>query len=352
MNWKDILLQYYKPAFFAFGLAFLLILLALKIFPKFGLMDRPEKYGLTRAPIPYYGGLAIFLAFIVSVFLFVPMTRELWGLILGAVLIVFVGFFDDLIGLSPWVRLFVQFLACVLLVIGGVGILSINFPFIGVIEFDSPVVFGVMILSVLFTIFWVVAITNTMNFVDGISGLSSGVAFVAGLTLFFLSIHPNLHENPSSQIPVAILSLIIAMVALGFLIFDFPKAKILMGDTGSTFLGFVLASLAIFSGGKVATAFLVLGIPILDMLWVVVRRMIGGQKFWKGDKKHMHHRLLEAGLSEKSIVVIYLLITAFFGFSAVMLVSSKQKFFMITALVLLMVLLASALVFLPNKEKK
>lgn len=344
--------MYYKPAFIAFGFAFLLILLALKVFPKFGFLDRPQKYGLTRAPIPYYGGLAIFLAFMISVFLFVPMTRELWGLILGAVLIVFVGFFDDLLGLSPWVRLFVQFLACVLLIIGGVGILSINFPFIGVIEFDSPVVFGVMILSALFTILWVTAITNTMNFVDGISGLSSGVAGIAGLTLFFLSIHPDLHANPSSQIPVAILSLIVAMVSLGFLIFDFPKAKILMGDTGSTFLGFVIATLAIFSGGKVATAFLVLGIPILDMLWVVARRILSGQKFWKGDNKHMHHRLLEAGLSEKSIVVIYLLITAFFGFSAVMMVNSKQKLFMITALVLLMVLLAGALVFLPNKEKK
>jgi UDP-N-acetylmuramyl pentapeptide phosphotransferase/UDP-N-acetylglucosamine-1-phosphate transferase len=125
-----------------------------------------------------------------------------------------------------------------------------------------------------------------------------------------------------------------------------------MGDTGSTFLGYVLATLAIFSGGKVATAFLVLGIPILDMLWVILRRIFSGRAFWKGDLKHLHHRLMDLGVSACGVVIIYLVISAIFGFSAVSLASGQQKFFMLTALVVLMLLLAFALVFLPAKKKR
>jgi UDP-N-acetylmuramyl pentapeptide phosphotransferase/UDP-N-acetylglucosamine-1-phosphate transferase len=150
---------------------------------------------------------------------------------------------------------------------------------------------------------------------------------------------------------VATIALILAMVALGFMLFDFPKPKILMGDSGSTFFGFVLATLAIFSGGKVATAFLVLGIPILDMVWVVFRRMKEGKKFWQGDLKHLHHRLLGFGLSERKVVLIYYLIAAIFGSSAVLLVSSSQKFFMMIGLIVLMVILAFYAVFGENGRK-
>jgi len=265
-------------------------------------------------------------------------------------MVALLGFFDDLLSLSPFLRLFVQFLAALVLVFYGIGILSINLPFLGIIEFTGLVYEGVFVLSALFTIIWVMAILNTMNFVDGISGLGSGVSFVAGLTIFFLSINPALHTDLSSQVPVAMLGLIVSMVSLAFLMFDFPKPKILMGDTGSTFLGFVVATLAIFSGGKVATAFLVLGIPILDMVWVVLRRISSGKKFWKGDRKHLHHRLLDVGFNERKIVLMYLSITAFFGVSAVMLVSSQQKFFMLIALAILMLVLALSLVFLPRKN--
>lgn len=352
MNFEAISLEYFRPAIFSFFVTVILVLIALKFFPKLRLIDRPEKYGLTRKPIPYYGGLMIYLAFLITVLLFVPLTHQVIGLLLGATLIMVVGFFDDLLGLNPFIRLFVQFLAALVLVFTGIGILSINLPFIGVLDFSQPVLAGFMIASAIFTVLWVMTIVNVMNFVDGISGLSSGVAFVAGLTMFFLSIHPNLHQDPGSQVGVATISLILAMTGLGFLIFDFPRPKILMGDTGSTFLGFIIATLAIFSGGKVATAFLVLGIPILDMVWVVLRRIFSGQKFWKGDLKHLHHRLLEVGFSERVVVAFYLIITAFFGFTAVILVSSQQKFFMIIALLLLMLLLAAALILIPRGKSR
>lgn len=349
MNFLETFAQYYRPALFAFALTVFLVLLALKFFPKLGLMDRPQKYGLSRAPIPYYGGLVIFLSFVICVFFFVPLSKALISLVMGGLLIVFVGFFDDFYSLSPWVRLLVQFLACVLITFGGIGILSINLPFFEVIDFTFWKFKGIFLASAIFTIVWVMSIVNTMNFVDGVSGLSSGVTFIAGLTLFFLSTNPVINENLQTQVSVATISLIVAMIALAFLIFDFPKPKILMGDTGSTFLGFTIAVLAIFSGGKVATAFLVLGLPILDMIWVILRRFFSGQKVWKGDLKHLHHRLLDFGFSAKKVVVLYLLITAVFGFGAVLLVSSQQKFFMILALSVMMLILAFALIFNPKK---
>lgn len=352
MDIKNIFLQFYQPAIFAFGMSLVLILLALRFFPGFGLMDRPHKYGLNRAPIPYFGGLAIYFAFMISVFVFVPLEKHVVGFLIGATMIMLLGFFDDLLSLNPWFRLIVQFFAALILVFAGIGILSINLPFFGVIAFNSPVVGGIMILSALFTVFWVMTILNTMNFVDGVSGLTSGVSFVAGLTIFFLSVNPGLHENPASQVPVATIALILAFTSLAFLIFDFPRPKILMGDTGSTFLGFTLATLAIFSGGKVATAFLVLGIPILDMIWVVIRRIRSGKKFWHGDLMHLHHRLLKIGFSERKVVFSYLALTAVFGLGAVLLVSSQQKFFMIIALGLLMILLAAALVLIPSGKKE
>jgi UDP-GlcNAc:undecaprenyl-phosphate GlcNAc-1-phosphate transferase len=346
----DLLSYWWKPALFSFLLAFFLIFFALRIFPLIGLMDRPERYGLKRKPIPYYGGLIIFIAIIVSVLLYVPMTLSLMGLLIGAFIIMALGFFDDLFSINPFIRLFFQFVACVVLVVFGIGILSINLPFFGTFDFSSPILFGVMILSVLFTIIWVMTILNTMNFVDGVAGISSGVSFIAGLTIFVLSVHPGIHLDPSSQIGVATIALIVSMVSLAFLFFDFPAPKMLMGDTGSTLLGFLIATLAIFSGGKVATAFLVLGIPILDMVWVVLRRIYSGQKFWKGDLKHLHHRLISAGFSERNVVTLYLIITTIFGFLAVSFVSTDQKFFILIGLLLLMSLLAVALLLLPKKK--
>lgn len=350
MNFNAIINQYGYPALLSFSLSVIFVLVALWLFPKIGLMDRPWKYGLKRKPIPYYGGLAIYFAVLISVLVFVPLTSPVVGLLIGGSLIAAVGFFDDYFDLSPLVRLFVQFVATVFLVHFGVGILSINLPFLGAISFDSPVIYGVMIFSAAFTIVWVMTIINMMNFLDGVSGLNSSVAFVAGFTLFLLSVNPDVNVNLAAQSGVAMIALIVSMAALGFLIFDFPAPRLLMGDTGSTFLGFMLAALAIFSGGKVATAFLVLGIPILDMIWVVLRRVFYGQPFWKGDLKHLHHRLLDLGLKPRSVVIIYLIVSAIFGFTAVTLVSSQQKLFMLIGLVVLMVLLASALIFIPKKK--
>lgn len=346
----SIISQYWQPALFAFVGGLVLTWIAVRFFPRWGLKDRPHLYGIDRAPIAYYGGLSIFLAFLLSVFFFVPLTEQLISLLFAATLIMLLGFFDDLLNLPPILRIVGQFIAALILVAAGIGIFSINIPFFGLLDLDNWIVNGIPILSAAFTILWVMVILNTMNFVDGVSGLTSGVSFVAGFTIFLLSINPLLHENPASQAGVAILSLIISMLALAFLIFDFPKPKILMGDSGSTFFGFMLAVLAIFSGGKVATAFLVLGIPILDMVWVILRRFFSGQKIWKGDLKHLHHRLLDLGLSHKKVVLLYLGATAVLGFTSVLSVSSQQKLYIMVGLLAAMLVLALFLV--RNASKK
>lgn len=344
MNFGEIVLQYWPPAFLAFFATFFSVIAAFFLFPRLGLMDRPHLYGLKRKPIPYYGGVILFLVFSLCLFVFVPFSKQVFGFWLGAFLITAIGFLDDKFNVRPLYRLIVQFCAALCLVFAGVGILSINLPFFGVLDLAA------LSLSALFTIVWVMVIVNSMNLVDGISGIGSGVAGVAGLTLFFLSIHPQIHENPISQAPVALMALIFGMMAMAFFIFDFPPAKILMGDTGSTLLGFILAGLAIFSGGKVATVFLVLGLPILDMVWTVIRRTLARKPFWHGDLQHLHHRLLDASLSPETVVVIYVAVTTIFGALAVHFVSNEQKFFMILALLLLMALLVASLVLLPKRK--
>jgi len=329
---------------FVFLLTLLLMFLALRFFPRLNLMDKPHLYGLKRKPIPYYGGLIIFISFVVSVLIFVPLTKTLIGVLLAAFLVCGISFCDDKWNLSPLIRLIVQFLAGVLLVFFGVGVLEINLPFIGVLNFSIP------ILASLFTILWVMTLINTTNFIDGIGGLASGVGFIGGLTMFILSVNPEVNADLVAQQPVALMALILSICCFVFFIFDFPKSQILMGDTGSTFIGFMLATLAIFSGGKMATVFLVLGLPILDLVWVVLRRTLNGQKFWKGDLKHLHHRLMELGLSERQVVIVYLSITAVLGALSVTFVNTHQKFFMIIGLVLLMVIFAGALILLPRKR--
>jgi UDP-GlcNAc:undecaprenyl-phosphate GlcNAc-1-phosphate transferase len=338
---------YFIPALFSFLLTLTGTFLAVKFFPKLGLMDRPWKYGLKREPIPYYGGLIIFFTFFISILFFVPLDSHLLALLFGAILIVSISFADDLFGLSPHVRLLVQIFAALVLVAAGVGIHSISNPFGSPILLDQfqfllqfqGAIYPIFLLSALFTVVWIVAVTNTMNFLDGLNGLPSGVSAIAALTLFFLTIRPDIHFDVSSQTPVAMMSIILFASCLAFWLFDFYPAKILMGDTGSMFLGFMIATLAIFSGGKIATAFLVLGLPLLDALWVIVRRILNGNSPFKGDLKHLHHRLLEMGLSHRRALLLFYIICALFGGIAVFL-EGKQKVYAIIMLLVFMLILA------------
>ena len=352
-------MQYFIPAIFAFICTVVLTALALKFFPGLGMMDRPWKYGIRREPIPYYGGMVIVTVFLVSVLLFVPLDIHGLALLLGAVLIASVSFADDMFSLSPYLRLAIQILAALVLVFAGIGIKSISNPFgapfvLDWQSFSFTVGTQVVILAPLvaiFTIIWVVSIVNTMNFLDGLNGLTSGVSAIAALTIFFLSIRPGIHFDVSLQVPVALISIILFACAAAFAIFDFYPAKILMGDTGSMFLGFILATLAIFAGGKVTTAFLVLGFPILDAFWVIFRRILHRKSPFLGDRKHLHHRLIEIGLSERKAVLLIYLLCSVFGLVAVFL-DTREKVIAILLLLFGMAVLGGYAVYLGRKHGK
>jgi len=346
--------QYLFPAIFAFVLTLLLVKIALQLFPKIGLMDRPHKYGLTRKPIPYYGGLTIYIAFVVSVLMFVHLDMHVIALLLSATLIAVISFLDDLFGLSPWLRLGVQIIAAVTLVVAGIGIHSLSNPLGQPLLLDQWVVnidglYSLSVFASLFTVVWVVGIVNTMNFLDGLNGLPSGVTVIASLTLFLLSIRPGIHYDMSAQVPIATMSIVLFACTLAFWFFDFYPAKILMGDTGSMFLGFLLAAFAIFSGGKIATAFLVLGFPILDAGWVIIRRIVQGKSPMRGDLKHLHHRLLEVGLSDRKALVLIYILCAVFGFIAVFL-EGIQKVYAVGVLGVFMVVLGGFAVHYVRKK--
>lgn len=350
------MMQYIAPAVFSIVLTLVLLLLALKFFPKWGLLDRPQKYGLKRKPIPYYGGLIFVIVFIMGTLIFIDIDVRVLGVLLGGLMIAGVSFIDDLRGLSPWIRLAVQLLGALTVVVSGIGIESISNPFgdpIVLNQYKLDVFFGETVLTItlladLFTVAWIVLIVNTMNFLDGLNGLVSGVSFIAVATLFVLAIG---EHNVVDQSTVATLAIIVACMTFIFWIFDFHPAKILMGDTGSMFLGFLIAVFAIFAGGKIATAFLVLGFPILDAFWVITRRIVQGRSPMQGDLKHLHHRLIEVGLTEKKALILIYILCAFFGGSAIFL-GTTQKLYLIIVMGMIMVIMASIIVFYGLKKLK
>ncbi len=345
-------MQYFLPAISAFILTILLVTIALKVFPKLGLMDKPEKYGLKRKPIPYPGGIILYFIFFILALIFLGPSVKLIGLLIGGGILVFVSFIDDRMELPAWFRLLVQVLVAVIMIIVGIGVETITNPFGGYIALNNikfMFQFGettvtIMALSGLFTVAWILLITNTMNWLDGIPGMASGITAIGGLTLFFLSI-----SEVVNQPGVATLAIIVSMMAFAFWIFDFYPPKIIIGDSGSMFFGLLLAVIAIFSGGKIATAFLILGFPILDAIYVIIYRIYKRQAPWKGgewDKYrkavHLHHRMLQFGFSERQVLGMIYLLCAIFGVTALFL-GTKGKFWAIVIIAFLSLIISLVL---------
>ncbi|MBT5516693.1 undecaprenyl/decaprenyl-phosphate alpha-N-acetylglucosaminyl 1-phosphate transferase [Candidatus Peregrinibacteria bacterium] len=340
--------MFLSPLFTSFGLTALFAYLVLRFFPKLGLVDNPKRYGHQRSAIPYPGGIAIFGAVVISLMIFLPLDASLRAVISGATLLAITSFVDDRKGLSPFFRLGVQFIAAVLLVLGGIGINSLSNPFGDPIILDSlnlpfslgSFTFVLTVFADLVTIVWVMAMINAFNWIDGIPGMSSSIAAVSSLILLVLSTRPDFHFI--DQTLAITLSSVIFGASLAFLFFDFPPAKMLIGDTGSMLLGFLLAVTAIISGGKIATTILVLGFPILDFAWVIGRRMWQGKSPFKGDLWHFHHRFLNAGYSERRIVLFFVAASAVFG-SLSLSLHTEGKVWALFGILSVMVLLAATL---------
>ena len=328
-------MSYLLPFISSFLLAGILTYLAIKVLPCWGFMGRDEEHHLDKKPVPRGGGIALFLTFSLLALVFVPIDEKLLGLLLGASLVFLINFLDDRYGVRWYWRLLVEFIACLVVIYFGIGMLNISNPFSGeALPLDAwKLQIGThtfLPISNLFTIVWVLIFINMLNWLDGLDGLATGISGISALTLFGLALLPFVNQPDMAD-----LSLILTGALAAFLFFNFYPAKIRLGDAGSAFLGFTLAVLAIFSSGKIATFFLVLGLPLLDVAWVLFRRVVLEHKSpFHGDQKHFHHRLLQAGLKEKTVVLIYYLFCASFGAIALLLQGAQQKLLAILALLL------------------
>ena len=288
---------------------------------KAGAVDVPkDNRRMHKVPIPRMGGLAIFLAFIFSVLIFSDITPQIQGILLGAVMIVVLGVMDDIMTLRALPKFAVQILAAVVVVMHGVKIEFLTYPFPG----DGLTYLALPNwLSVTVTVIWIVAITNAVNFIDGLDGLAVGVSGISAATMLVVALMVS--ENNVALIMAALLG-----ACLGFIPYNFNPAKIFMGDTGSTFLGFILATISIQGLFKLyaiisfAVPFLILGIPIFDICFAIIRRVAKGQNPMQADRGHVHHRLIDMGFSQKQSVAITYMLTAILGLAAVVLTTSGE----------------------------
>ena len=343
----------------AFGLAVVLSAVLTPLVRRYalkhGIVDQPDaKRKVHTKPIAYLGGLAIFVAFVIAVSVFLAPSRQLSGLLLGCAILVGVGVVDDLRGLSPWTKLGWQFVAACVALAGGIGITSLTNPLGGEIVLNNwrfgvdlaGIHFHIAPVANLLSLIWMVGLANTVNFLDGLDGLACGVSGIAATVMFALAVGPKVHQPG-----VALLAIILAGAAFGFLPYNFYPAKIFMGDSGALFLGLVLAMLAIYSGTKLATATLVLGFPILDAMWAVTRRLYHHRSPFKADRGHFHHLLLDVGLSQRQAVLTLYGVSAAFGTIALV-SSSFAKFVALIILALIMAMAIYILVSLSVKRQK
>lgn len=322
---------YYLAFASALFLAFALTLVSIRIALRFKLLSYPRNRDVHTKPIPRIGGVAIFAAFLVISVLYLliikpdlslsterlfGLDQQVLGIWTGALIITCAMLVDDIKGLSAWQKFAFQILSVIAVVSTGIGIDHLANPFGEPINLNSVYIpipgtaFHFSLWSDLLTLIWMVGMMNVINFVDGIDGLAGGLSAIAGIALFLVS-------ATTGQPVVALLSIIMAGSVTGFLLLNYPPAKIFMGDSGAMFLGFMLGVLPLLSGGKLATAFLVLGFPIVDGLFVAGGRLIRGQNpFTTPDKTHLHHRFIAAGFTIRQALWAMWLISIAFAWVA------------------------------------
>jgi len=339
--------QIYGAFFVALLLSFLFTPIAKKLAYKLNVLDYPkDDRKLHKEPIPYLGGAAIYAATMISMFLFVELDRATLAIMAGGTVVFVTGLVDDMWDIPAKVKLAGQILAAFIALWGGVQINWITNPF------PSSELFYLVNLSVPATIIWIVGITNTINLIDGLDGLASGVAAIASATLMFIAAINGFHF-------IMLECAILTGAALGFLPYNFNPAKIFMGDTGSLFLGFMLAVFSIRGVMKTVTAITLvvmifaLGIPILDTAFAIIRRMLNKQPIMKADKGHVHHRLLEKGFSQRQVALILYVISMAFGAAAIF-VADAEPFMGITVVVItsIVIVVGGRRIGLLNGDKK
>lgn len=334
-------------------ISFLLTPVMGKIAKRFNIMDIPKRRKVHDKPIPYLGGVSIWAAFMVAIlipcYLFKPelmtgFTLPFIGLLSGGTIIALVGLYDDIKQARPIFRLIIQVGVAVFMFFAGIQITSLTSPW------GTEIILG-QSLSIILTVFWIVGITNAMNLIDGLDGLASGITFLVALTLCFISLYVK-------DLRAALLYIVLCGASLGFLKYNFYPAKIFMGDTGSTFIGFILSCIGVIGfGGKTATAMslivpiVILAVPIMDTITTIIRRSKKKVSIFKPDRGHIHHRLMNLGFSQRQVVLLLYFMTIYFTLLAFLLVIIPQKFVSLILIVVCLDALIAANVLKFIEEK-
>ncbi len=324
-----------------------------------GFLDFPnQSRKIHNRPAALLGGVAIYLSFLIAILVYLKLgapnlnivpLKFFCAIIFGGLILIVGGILDDKYNLPPKILWLFPAIASAVVVWSGIGV-GIKFltnPFGG-----APIFIGYhfqlstfnLSLPAMLAWLWLMGMIFTTKFLDGLDGLCGGVAFIGGLTMFAISLTEKVNQPITASIAI-----IFSGAILGFLLYGFNPASIFLGESGSTFLGFMLGTLSVILGAKIATALLVMGIPILDVAWVIIRRVWYHRSPFKGDRQHLHFRLLDIGLSQRQAVLVLYGISAIFGLTAVFL-QSMGKLIALLLLSVVMLILALTTVILYKRK--
>lgn len=324
-----------KELFMVSGIAFIIALFltpfVIRVSRKVGAMDIPkDNRRMHKKPIATLGGVAIYIAFLLVMLIkSTGITVEEIGIIIGGGIILTGGVIDDLKPLKPLHKLAFQLVAAIVVLSFGVSINVITNPISPTVEFLK-----VGILSIPFTIIWIIGITNSFNFIDGLDGLAAGVGAISSITMVVIAVMNGRYE-------AAVITAILSGALLGIIPYNFYPASIFIGDAGAQLIGFILASTAIMGAIKSAATFavaipiLALGLPIYDCLFAIIRRKINGKPVSVGDTGHMHHRLMRLGMNQRQVVLILYVFSAILGIASIfaMSLSNRRAYFLAAIIV-------------------
>jgi UDP-GlcNAc:undecaprenyl-phosphate GlcNAc-1-phosphate transferase len=333
----------------AMAISFVLTPLVKRLAIRWGFVDIPkDERRMHHKPIPTIGGLAIFLAFLIVTLWMSDISRQLLGMLGGSLVIVLLGIIDDKYDLNAKLKFVVQILAACIPVSQGCVIRYISQPF----QLFGSSYLNLHVLAVPVTILWIVAITNAVNFIDGLDGLSVGICSISCLSMGIIAL--TVGQSSEALILGALLG-----ACLGFLPYNFNPAKIFMGDTGATFLGFMLACLSVSGLFKLYTVIsfavpiLVLGVPLFDIFFACLRRMWHHVSPMHPDRSHIHHRLIDAGFNQRQSVTILYVVASLLGVLAVLVsTSGAAKALMVLVAVIVVGIIALALLTRSEQQKQ
>lgn len=333
---------------FPFLISFVISLVATPItilfFKKMGWLVDPKKSPhpahIHKTPVPKGGGLPIFLSVGITSLLLLKADWHLIAILVAALMTVVVGLFDDVKSVNPYIRLGVNFLAAIVIVASGIGIAFVSNPFGGIIDLSWPRLgfefFGdhkeLWILADIFAILWIPSLMNAINWSSGVDGQISGVVAIAAFVLGIISLS---FSADITQWPVATLAFATAGAFLGLTVFHFYPQKIMPGYSGTSLAGLLLGVISILATAKVGALMVVLGVPIIDFIYILIKRIMSGKSPVWGDKSHLHHKLLAMGWGKRRVALFYWLITAVLGVAAISF-SSRTKLLVMIGLVILM----------------